>query len=92
MSSIVKIQARGVLTLPKKMRQHLNMSSGSLVEVKERDGGVFISAALSNISASDSVLADVKRSLEDFKKGEYIEFSSVKEFHTKRVKKWGGKQ
>jgi AbrB family looped-hinge helix DNA binding protein len=76
MTTTIKIQARGVLTLPKKLRTRMNFVAGSIVQVKERGGGIFIAPA----SSFDKELSeDIRRSLKEFEKGNYIEFSKKKE-------------
>lgn len=80
MATTIKIQARGVLTLPKKLRTRMHFETGSIVQVQERDGGIFIASG----SRFDSSLQeDIRRSLKEFKEGKYIEFSTIKEFHRK---------
>ena len=88
MQITVKMQARGVLTLPMKIRTKLNFYAGSIVQVVEKDGGILVTPV------SDPSLAlqeDLRRGLEDFKSGNYIEFGTITEFHKKRKSKWGKK-
>jgi len=81
-----KMQARGVLTLPKKIRDKFGLSQGSLVDVEEKNGTLLIKP----ISRLDTVLQnDVRMALEDLKKRNYVTFSSANEFHKERKKKWG---
>ncbi len=86
MITTVKMQARGVLTLPKKLRTRMNFSAGSIVQVKEQDGGIFIAPAS---SFEKELHEDIRRSLKEFGDGNYIAFSTIKEFHKKRKEKWG---
>ncbi len=82
------MQARGVLTLPKKMRTGMNFAAGSIVQVIEKDGGVLITP-VSQISSG--LEENLRRGLQDLKNGNYIEFGSIEEFHKKRAAKWGKK-
>ncbi len=75
-----------MLTLPKKVRARLSVGEGDVLELRERDGGIFL-APISRLDPS--LQEDVRRALEDLKTGNFIEFSSVKEFHKKRKEKWG---
>ena len=74
----VKMQARGVLTLPKKMRDKIGLSDGVLVDIDARDGEIVVRPAS---RLDPAVLADVHASLEDLRAGRVSPlFSSVKEF------------
>ena len=80
-----KIQNRGVVTLPKRLRVSLGITEGSLVDMSEQNGGILIKP----VSRLDPSLAeDLKNALNDLKTGNYIEFSSIEEFHKKRKAKW----
>ena len=85
----VRMQARGVLTLPKKIRTRMGIDAGDIVELAERDGKIFF-APVSRIDAQ--LREDVRKALEDLRAGNYIEFSSAREFHAKRKEKWAAKQ
>ncbi len=77
MITAIKIQARGVLTLPKKIRTRMRINAGDVVYVQERDGGVFIAPTAKH----DPVLEDLKRSLEDIRNGRVSpSFSNVRDF------------
>jgi bifunctional DNA-binding transcriptional regulator/antitoxin component of YhaV-PrlF toxin-antitoxin module len=85
MVTTIKMQARGVLTLPKKLRENMRFAAGSIVHIEERDGGVFIAPA----SPFDALLQeDVRRALDDLKNGRTIgPFSSMKDFERYRKSK-----
>ncbi len=83
---MIKMQARGVLTLTKKLRARMNFDTGSIVQAEEKNGGIFIAPA-SHFDAS--LQEDVRSALKDFKTGNYIEFSTIREFHKKRREKCG---
>lgn len=79
------MQARGVVTLPKKIRAEAGLDIGSLVDVEVRDGEVTMRA----VSRLDPDLAaDLKSALNDLKTGNYVEFSTIEQFHEKRKAKW----
>ena len=86
--STIKVQERGVITLPKKVRVRLNIKSGTILNIKEAPEGIIISRQNPQ-TERDEVMEDVRQSLEDFKSGNYIEFSTIKEFNKKRKEKWG---
>lgn len=82
MQTTIKMQARGVLTLPKKLRTRMRLDTGSIVRVDERDGGLFISTQ----SHLDPELIDAIRSgLNDLKNGNTIgPFASAEEYEAFR--------
>jgi AbrB family looped-hinge helix DNA binding protein len=76
----VKIQQRGLITLPKNLRDALALEEGQILSIKQ-SGQKIILEAKTNI---DSDLATaLAKSLDDIKKGNFIEFGSTKEFHKK---------
>lgn len=79
----IKVGQRGVVTLPKKMREALGVVEGGVLEVQEKDGTLVIAP---HGAGDDAVLASIREGLEDIKCGRYIEFGSIKEFHEKRAK------
>jgi len=76
----IKLQQRGVLTLPKKLRESLGLSEGQSLRV-EQDGNKIVLEAEGSFDAQ--LAADLKQGLEDIKNGNYIEFGSVEEMHKK---------
>lgn len=78
MNTTVKMQARGVLTLPQKARKAVGISERSLVNIVVHDGAIVVRP----VSNFDLELAeDVRKSLEDLRSGNVSPaFSSMKEF------------
>jgi AbrB family looped-hinge helix DNA binding protein len=74
----LKIQARGVITLPKKIQERAGLSSGSVIDIEARDGEVIIRP----ISRLDPDLARALRdAIVDLKAGRATPvFSSLDEF------------
>jgi len=76
----ITLQQRGVLTLPKRVRDELNLSEGTTFSVAQEEGSII----LRPMNAFDAQLAaDVKQGLEDIKNGNFIEFGSIEELHAK---------
>ncbi|MBL1434549.1 AbrB/MazE/SpoVT family DNA-binding domain-containing protein [Candidatus Wolfebacteria bacterium] len=76
----ITLQQRGVLTLPKRVRDALNLSEGSTFNVEQENGSII----LRPVTAFDAQLAaDIKQGLEDIKKGRGIRFGSIEELHKK---------
>ncbi len=78
----IKLQQRGVLTLPKSIRDSLDLSEGDVFSVSQDGGKIVLERSL----ADTDLLNDIKQSLSEIKKGKYIEFGSIKEFKTKLSK------
>lgn len=77
----IKLQQRGLLTLPKKLRDSLSLKEGQILTVQEVNGKIILEAQTSTV---DSVLAQaLTQGLEDIKRGKFIEFGSTAEFHKK---------
>lgn len=76
----VTIQQRGTITLPKKIREELDLSEGRSLRVSH-DGPKIILEVVDDFDAQ--LLRDIKEGLEDIKKGNFIEFGSIKELHEK---------
>lgn len=77
----IKLQQRGLLTLPKKLRDSLSLKEGQILTVQQVNGKIILEA---QTSAVDSDLAQaLTQGLEDIKRGKFIEFSSTAEFHKK---------
>ena len=77
----IKLQQRGLLTLPKKLRDSLGLEEGQILHVKSEAGKIILEPQM---SAFDRQLAaDIKQGYEDIKNGNFITFSSVKEMHEK---------
>ena len=76
----VKIQQRGTLTLPKKIRKSLNLSEGDILRISENDSRIVLERAE---SSEATILHDIEKSLNDIKRGKFIEFGSISEFKKK---------
>jgi len=76
----VKLQQRGVLTLPKKLRDALHLEEGQTLRIEQRDGGFFVQP---EVSLPPELAEAIRESREDIKHGRYITFSSIEEFHKK---------
>jgi len=76
----IKVGQRGVITLPKKMRDALGVAEGGVLSVHEKNGTLILAPQR---SLDDSVLIEIRKGLEDIKQGRYIEFGSLKEFRRK---------
>lgn len=76
----IKIGQRGVITLPKNMRESLGITEGGVLGVREQNGALILEP---HRAQNDTLLADIRSGLQEIKRGEYIEFSSVPELHRK---------
>lgn len=76
----VTINQRGTITLPKKMRQDLWLIEGASLRISNKGSKI----TLEPVSDFDAqLMQDIKEGLEDTKKGNFIEFGSIEELHTK---------
>jgi len=73
----IKLQQRGTLTLPKKIREVLKLSEGEVLQVSQKDNRIILERA---VSPETELLRDIKQSLTDIKQGKFIEFGSIAEF------------
>ncbi len=77
----IKLQQRGLLTLPKKLRDDLSLEEGQILSVKQEGGKIILEPQVSGV---DSELAEaIKQGLADIKGGKFIEFGSTAELHKK---------
>lgn len=77
----IKLQQRGLLTLPKKLRDTLSLKEGQILNVQHIEGKIILEPQVSTI---DSELARaITKGLEDIKQGNFIEFGSTDELHSK---------
>ncbi len=77
----IKLQQRGLITLPKKLRNLLAIEEGQVLRIEVSGNKIILEPQLSSL---DTELAkDIKESLDDIKKGRFIEFGSIDEFHEK---------
>jgi AbrB family looped-hinge helix DNA binding protein len=77
----IKLQQRGLLTLPKKLRDSLGLEEGHILRVKSESGRIILEPQMSDFDRQ--LAADIKQGYEDIKNGKFITFSSVKEMHEK---------
>jgi AbrB family looped-hinge helix DNA binding protein len=77
----IKLQQRGLLTLPKKLRDSLGLEEGHILRVKNESGRIILEPQMSDFDIQ--LAADIKQGYEDIKNGKFITFSSVKEMHEK---------
>jgi AbrB family looped-hinge helix DNA binding protein len=83
----IRLQQRGLLTLPKKLRDALSLQEGQILNIQHSDGKIILSPQTSTI---DSELAKaITQGLADIKQGNFIEFGSTSELH-KKLKKYAG--
>ena len=79
--NIVKLQQRGLLTLPKKMRDALGLREGQALRIMEDSGRIILEPQRPEID--QELAAAIKQGIADIKAGNYIEFSSLDEFDKK---------
>ena len=79
----IKLQQRGTLTLPKKLREELDLFEGQSFRVV-KEGNKIILEPENSFDAQ--LMKDLKQGLEDIKNGKFIEFSTIEEFDEKM--KW----
>lgn len=77
----VRLQQRGLLTLPKKLREALSLKEGQILTVQHSEGKIILEPQSAGI---DSELAKaITQGIDDIKRGNFIEFGSTEEFHKK---------
>ena len=76
----IKLQQRGVLTLPKKIREKLDLFEGQILRVEQKGNQIVLEPEQ---SFDAQIASDLKQGLEDIKKGNFIEFGSLEEFDKK---------
>jgi AbrB family looped-hinge helix DNA binding protein len=82
------LQQRGLLTLPKKLRDSLGLEEGQILNIKSEAGKIILEP---HMSAFDRQLAaDIKQGYEDIKNGKSFVFSTIEEFdeRMKQYSKW----
>jgi AbrB family looped-hinge helix DNA binding protein len=77
----IKLQQRGLLTLPKKLRDSLALEEGQILRVTQ-DGQKIILEPQQATVTSDLANA-ITQGLADIKAGKFIEFSTTAELHKK---------
>jgi AbrB family looped-hinge helix DNA binding protein len=76
----IKLQQRGILTLPKKIRDSMDLSEGQSFRVMQ-EGSRIILELEKNFDSQ--LMQDLKQGIEDIKQGKFIEFSTAAELHKK---------
>lgn len=83
----IKLQQRGILTLPKTLRDKLDLKIGQSLRVSSAQGKIIIEP---EISINSALVKDLEQGIKDLKAGKYIQFSSIPEMHEK-IKNYGNK-
>lgn len=76
----IKLQQRGTLTLPKKIRESLKLDEGDVFQVVEGNNSIILNRVVSH---NTHLLEEINQSLNEIKKGKFIEFGSIPEFKKK---------
>jgi len=76
----IKLQQRGVVTLPKKIRDSFDLYEGQNINIKQEGNRIILEPT---VSFDEQLMKDIKQGLEDIKNGDYIEFKTIKEMHSK---------
>lgn len=79
----VKLQQRGLLTLPKKLRDALALKEGQILRIELSGGRIILEPQTSRSEVDAELAAAITQGLSDIKKGAFIEFGNIKEFHEK---------
>ena len=80
----IRMQQRGTLTLPKKIRESLNLKVGEILSVTAKNNKIIIERSE---GADAELMRDIQMSLKALQEGRFIEFGSIKEFKEK-IKKY----
>jgi AbrB family looped-hinge helix DNA binding protein len=83
----IKLQQRGLLTLPKKLRDTLGLEEGQIMRVEQKDGKIILEPQA--VDFDRELALAIKKGLEDIKAGRFIEFSTIEEFDQK-IKQYEG--
>lgn len=74
----IKLQQRGLLTLPKKLRDSFGLEEGQVLHIKTEGRKIVLEVPMSDLDRQLAV--DIKQGYEDIKNGNYITFSTIEEF------------
>ena len=77
----VKLQQRGLLTLPKKLRDTLGLEEGQILRIEQKGGKIILEPQMSDLDRE--IALAVKQGVADIKAGRFIEFSTIEEFDQK---------
>lgn len=75
----IKLNQRGVLTLPKNIRDAFGLKTGEIFVVSKEDNRI----VLERQQSDKELLRSIQHSLDDIKHGKFIEFASISEFKKK---------
>jgi len=90
MKTTIKVQDRGVITLPKRMRERAGFSAGAMVDIEERDGEIVMRPVS---TLGPELLADLKSALEDLRTGRASPaFESIGDFKKYMAARRGDKK
>lgn len=82
----ITIKQRGLVTLPKKLRDSLGLVEGTILRVTTDKGNIVLEPDKKMTALDIELASAIKQSKEDLKHGRYIQFSTIKEFHEKLAK------
>ena len=77
----IKLQQRGLLTLPKKLRDSLSLKEGQILSVSYSNGKIILEPHTATLDSE--LAAAITQGLNDIKQGKFIEFGSLPELHKK---------
>ncbi len=82
----ITIKQRGLVTLPKKLRDSLGLAEGTILRVTTDKGNIVLEPDKKMTALDIELASAIKQSKEDLKHGRYIQFATIKEFHEKLAK------
>jgi len=85
----IKLQQRGLLTLPKKLRDTLGLQEGQVLRIEEKAGKIILEPQTQPTELDRELALAIKQGIEDIKAGRFIEFSTIEEFDEK-IKQYEG--
>jgi len=80
MNTTIKLQQRGVITLPKKLRDAFGLTEGQTLRIVNENGRIILEP---EVTMPKELADSIKQSLADLKAGRYIQFGSLAEFDEK---------
>ena len=79
----ITIKQRGLVTLPKKLRDSLGLTEGTILRVTTDKGNIVLEPDKKMTALDIELAAAIKQSKEDLKHGRYIQFATIEEFDEK---------
>lgn len=73
------MRERGVLTLPKSIRDSIGLGDDAILNVHIENNTV----VLTPYHGENALLEEIRRGLEQIRQGDFIEFGSIEELHHK---------